>query len=59
MLVLSRKVNETIVIDDGRITVTVVEIASGKVMLGIIAPKEVPIHRKEVQDYIDNDNGGR
>ena len=51
MLVLSRKKNESIVIDDN-IVVTVVEIRGDKVRLGIEAPKEVPVHRKEVHAAI-------
>lgn len=51
MLVLSRKRNESIVID-GNIVVTVVDIRGDKVRLGIEAPKEVPIHRSEVYDAI-------
>ena len=51
MLVLSRKNNESIVIND-RIVVTVVEIRGDKVRLGIEAPKEVPVHRREVYDAI-------
>jgi len=47
MLVLTRKRNESIVID-GSIVITVVEIRGDKVRLGIEAPREVPIHRKEV-----------
>lgn len=47
MLVLSRKKNESIVIDDA-IVITVVEIRGDKVRLGIEAPREVPIHRSEV-----------
>ena len=47
MLVLSRKRNESIVID-GSIVITVVEIRGDKVRLGIEAPREVPIHRKEI-----------
>ena len=47
MLVLSRKKNETIVIDD-KITVMVVEIRGDKVRLGIQAPKEISVHRQEV-----------
>ena len=47
MLVLSRKKNESIVIDD-TIVVTVVALEGGKVRLGIQAPKEVPVHRSEV-----------
>jgi len=51
MLVLSRKKNESIVIDDD-ITIVVVEILGNKVRLGIEAPKEVPVHRREVFDAI-------
>jgi len=51
MLVLSRKKNETIIIDD-HIVITVVEIRGDKVRLGIEAPKEIPIHRSEVHAAI-------
>lgn len=54
MLVLSRKKNESIVIGDG-ITIVVVEIREDKVRLGIEAPKEVPVHRREVFDSINRD----
>ncbi len=53
MLVLSRKRGESIVIGNG-ITVTVVEVRGDRVRLGFNAPAEVPIHRKEVQQKIDN-----
>ena len=51
MLVLSRKKNESIVIDDD-ITIVVVEIRGDKVRLGVEAPKEIPVHRREVYDAI-------
>ena len=51
MLVLSRKRNESIVINDN-IIITVVDIRGDKVRLGFDAPKEVPIHRREVYDAI-------
>lgn len=54
MLVLSRQRAEQIVID-GRIVVTVVEIRGDKVRLGIDAPKDVPVHREEVQREIDRE----
>lgn len=51
MLVLSRKKNESIIINDD-ITVTVIEIRGDKVRLGIEAPKDVTVHRREVYEAI-------
>jgi len=51
MLVLSRKKDESIVINDN-IVVTIVEIRGDKVRLGIDAPREVAVHRQEVLDAI-------
>ncbi|WP_166830113.1 carbon storage regulator CsrA [Thalassoroseus pseudoceratinae] len=51
MLVLSRKKDESIVINDN-VVITVVEIRGDKVRLGIQAPREVPIHRQEVFEMI-------
>ncbi len=51
MLVLSRKKNESIVINDD-ITIVVVEIRGDKVRLGVEAPREVPVHRREVFEAI-------
>lgn len=47
MLVLSRKVNEEIVIGNG-IRVKVIGVSGNQIRLGIIAPREVPVHREEV-----------
>jgi carbon storage regulator len=47
MLVLSRKEDESIVID-GRIKVTVMEIRGGRIRLGIEAPQEIPVWREEL-----------
>jgi carbon storage regulator len=47
MLVLSRKVNEKIVIDGG-IVVTVVKIEGGQVRIGIEAPSDVKVYREEL-----------
>ena len=55
MLVLSRKKNESIVINND-ITITVVEIRGDKVRLGIVAPKDVPVHRQEVYEAIQREN---
>lgn len=51
MLVLSRKKNERIVINDD-ITIVVVEIRGDKVRLGVEAPKEVPVHRHEIYESL-------
>jgi carbon storage regulator len=51
MLVLSRKKNESVVINND-ITITVVEIRGDKVRLGIVSPHDVPVHRQEVYDAI-------
>ena len=51
MLVLSRKKDESIVINND-ITIVVVEIRGDKVRLGVEAPKEVPVHRREVFEAI-------
>ena len=51
MLVLSRKKNESIVIDE-HIIITVVEVRGDKVRLGIQAPREIPIHRSEIHAAI-------
>src|SRR6266498_995970 len=55
MLVLSRQRDETIIIGDD-IEVTVVDIRGDKVRLGINAPKEISVHRKEVYDAIRREN---
>jgi carbon storage regulator len=51
MLVLSRKKNESIVINND-VVITVVEIRGDKVRLGIVAPKDVSVHREEVYEAI-------
>lgn len=51
MLVLSRKKNESIIIDDN-IEITVVEVRGDKVRLGIEAPRDIPIHRSEIHRQI-------
>lgn len=55
MLVLSRKVNENIVID-GRIVVKVVRTEGNFVKLGIEAPADVPVHRQEIYEEIQRCN---
>ncbi|MEK7781663.1 MAG: carbon storage regulator CsrA [Verrucomicrobiota bacterium] len=55
MLILSRKTNESIVID-GRITVKIVRVEGDVVKLGVEAPADVPVHRQEVYEEIQRNN---
>lgn len=55
MLVLSRKNGERIIIGDD-IVITVIEIRDGKVRMGIDCPRDIPVHRNEVQERIDGEN---
>lgn len=55
MLILTRKKNESLIIN-GDIEITVVALDDGKVKLGIDAPKQVEIHRKEVFEKIQLEN---
>jgi carbon storage regulator len=50
-LILSRQRDESVMIGDD-IIVTVTEIRGDKVRLGFAAPKEIPVHRKEVYDTL-------
>ena len=55
MMVLSRQKDQTIMIGD-KVEITVVDIRGDKVRLGITAPSEIPVHRKEVYDAIKEEN---
>lgn len=51
-LVISRSLDQKILINNGEIIVHVIEIRPGKVRLAISAPKTMPVHREEVQEAI-------
>ena len=55
MLALSRRKNESLMIDN-QIEVTVLEIRGDQVKIGISAPKEIPVYRKEVYLQIQEAN---
>ena len=57
MLVLSRKLSEEIMIGND-IRVMVIEIRGDKVRLGIVAPKDVAVNRKEIHDLIHKEKDG-
>ena len=58
MMVLSRKVGEEIEIG-GNIRVVVVSLLAGKVRFGVVAPREVPVDRKEVAEAKRKDQNTR
>jgi carbon storage regulator len=55
MLALSRKKNEALIINNN-IEITILEIKGEQVKIGITAPKEVPVYRKEVYVQIQDEN---
>lgn len=55
MLVLSRKVNESIVID-GCVTVKILRVEGDVIKLGIQAPSNIPVHRQEIYEEIQRSN---
>ena len=55
MLILARQKDEAIMIGNN-IEIKVIEIKGGKVRLGISAPSDIPVHRKEVFDEITDKN---
>ncbi len=54
MLVLSRQKDESIMIGDN-VEITIVDVRGDKVRLGIAAPKDIPVHRKEVYEAIQRE----
>jgi carbon storage regulator len=55
MLVLTRQRNESLMIGDD-IQITICDVRGDKVRLGITAPRQVPVHRKEVYEAIQLDS---
>lgn len=54
MLVLSRQRDESIMIGDD-VEITIVDVRGDKVRLGITAPKDIPVHRREIYDAIQRE----
>ena len=57
MLILTRKVGESVLIGDG-IKVSVLAVKGNQVRVGIDAPKEVSVHREEVRERLKEGKGG-
>jgi carbon storage regulator len=54
MLVLSRQIDESIMIGDD-VEIVIVDVRGDKVRLGITAPKNIPVHRREIYDAIQRE----
>jgi carbon storage regulator len=54
MLVLSRQRDESIMIGDD-VEIIIVDVRGDKVRLGITAPKDIPVHRREIYDAIQRE----
>jgi carbon storage regulator len=56
MLVLSRRLDESLVLPNCDTTITILGISGGRVRLGVSAPRHVEVHRQEVWDRIQRDS---
>lgn len=54
MLILTRKVNESLIVGD-EITITVLGVKGNQVRLGVTAPRDVSVHREEIYQRISDD----
>ena len=56
MLVLTRSVGERLIINDGEIKLSILEVKGNQVRIGIDAPRNVSIHREEIYNRIKDEN---
>ena len=56
MLVLTRSVGERLIINDGEIKISILEVKGNQVRIGIDAPRNVSIHREEIFNRIQEEN---
>ena len=61
MLVLSRQIDESIIIGEGddKVEVVIVDVRGDKVRLGIIAPRKISVHHKEIYDAIQREKAAK
>jgi carbon storage regulator len=57
MLILTRRIGETLIIGDN-VTITVLGVKGNQVRLGVNAPKNVSVHREEIYERIQREQGG-
>ncbi len=57
MLILTRKVNETLMVGDD-VSVTVLGIKGGQIRIGINAPRDIAVHRQEIYEKIKRESEG-
>lgn len=55
MLVLTRSVGERLIINDGEIKISILEVKGNQVRIGIDAPRSVSVHREEIYQRINSD----
>ncbi len=55
MLILTRRVGETLMIDDDDVRVTVLGVNGNQVRIGVDAPKDIAVHREEIYQRIQNE----
>lgn len=58
MLILTRRIGETLCIGED-VTVTVMGVKGNQVRIGVHAPRDVEVHREEIKQRIDAEQGGR
>lgn len=59
MLILTRRVGETIIIGKNEIAVTVLGVKGNQVRIGVNAPKDTTVHREEIYQRIERENEGK
>jgi carbon storage regulator len=59
MLILTRKPSESIIIGNNVVKIKVLTVKGRQVRIGIEAPKEIPVHREEIQQRVNAERAGK